>query len=66
VGQVEPEEGTFDFSFVDTLLELARERRVRLVLLRFATWKNNSPKYHGPAAERDGDVRQRPRLLAGG
>lgn len=44
-GQVEPVEGEFDFSFVDTLLAQARERGYRLVLLWFATWKNNSPKY---------------------
>jgi beta-galactosidase GanA len=43
--QVEPQEGQFDFSFVDTLLAGARERELRLVLLWFATWKNNSPKY---------------------
>jgi beta-galactosidase GanA len=43
--QVEPEEGRFDFSFVDSLLGGARERGLRLVLLWFATWKNNSPKY---------------------
>ncbi len=43
--QVEPEEGRFDFSFVDTLLREARQNRVRLVLLWFATWKNTSPQY---------------------
>lgn len=43
--QVEPREGQFDFSFVDILLEQARERDVRLILLWFATWKNNSPSY---------------------
>jgi len=43
--QVEPEEGRFDFGFVDTLLAQAREHEVRLILLWFATWKNNSPKY---------------------
>jgi beta-galactosidase GanA len=43
--QVEPVEGRFDFSFLDTLLEQARARRVRLVLLWFATWKNNGPNY---------------------
>ncbi len=43
--QVEPEEGKFDFSFVDTLLAQAREQRVRLVLLWFGTWKNNGPAY---------------------
>jgi beta-galactosidase GanA len=43
--QVEPEEGRFDFSFVDTLVKEARQRQVRLVLLWFATWKNTSPQY---------------------
>ena len=43
--QVEPEEGRFDFSFLDTLLAQARENNVRLVLLWFATWKNTSPAY---------------------
>ena len=43
--QVEAKEGTFDFSFVDTLLAQAREHKVRLVLLWFATWKNNGPNY---------------------
>ncbi|MCR6685186.1 DUF5597 domain-containing protein [Pseudoxanthomonas sp.] len=43
--QVEAEEGKFDFSFVDTLLAQAREKNVRLILLWFATWKNNAPHY---------------------
>ncbi|WP_084591936.1 DUF5597 domain-containing protein [Novosphingobium sp. MBES04] len=43
--QIEPEEGKFDFSAVDTLLEEARAHDVRLVLLWFATWKNTNPQY---------------------
>jgi len=43
--QVEPVEGQFDFSFVDTLVQQARERRLRVVLLWFGTWKNTSPQY---------------------
>ena len=43
--QIEPEEGRFDFTFVDTLLDQARAHDVRLVLLWFATWKNGSPSY---------------------
>jgi len=43
--QIEPVEGQFDFSFVDVLLKEARQRKVRLVLLWFATWKNNAPHY---------------------
>lgn len=43
--QIEPEQGKFDFSYLDTLIAEAKERDVRVVLLWFATWKNNSPKY---------------------
>jgi beta-galactosidase GanA len=43
--QIEARQGSFDFSFLDLLLAQAREHRVRLVLLWFATWKNNGPNY---------------------
>jgi beta-galactosidase GanA len=43
--QFEPERGGFDYSIVDLLLKEARERKVRLVLLWFATWKNGSAHY---------------------
>lgn len=43
--QIEPVEGHFDFSFLDTLVAQAREHHMRLVLLWFATWKNNGPAY---------------------
>lgn len=43
--QVEPVEGHFDFSFLDTLLEQARSRELRLILLWFGAWKNNGPNY---------------------
>lgn len=43
--QIEPTEGHFDFSFLDTLLTQARQHKVRLVLLWFGTWKNTSPSY---------------------
>ena len=43
--QVEPTEGRFDFSFVQTLLEQARQHDKRLVLLWFGTWKNTSYAY---------------------
>jgi len=44
-GQIEPKQGRFDFSFLDTLVKQAREHDVRLVLLWFASWKNNGPGY---------------------
>jgi beta-galactosidase GanA len=43
--QIEPTEDHFEFSFLDTLLEQARTRNLHVVLLWFATWKNNSPSY---------------------
>lgn len=43
--QIEPVEGRFDFSFLDTLLAQARERQVKLVILWFGTWKNTGPAY---------------------
>ncbi|HEU5080576.1 MAG TPA: DUF5597 domain-containing protein [Opitutaceae bacterium] len=43
--QIEPQEGTFDFSVVDTIIKQAREHKVRLVLLWFATWKNGNTDY---------------------
>ncbi|OKS85595.1 GH35 family beta-galactosidase [Mucilaginibacter polytrichastri] len=43
--QIEPQQGKFNFSIVDTLLAQARARQVRLVFLWFATWKNGSNHY---------------------
>ena len=43
--QIEPVEGKFDFSYVDTLVAQARQNKVKLVLLWFGTWKNTSPQY---------------------
>ncbi len=43
--QVEPEEGKFDLSFLQTLLDRARAHDKRVVLLWFGTWKNGGPGY---------------------
>ncbi|WP_419810061.1 DUF5597 domain-containing protein [Sphingomonas sp.] len=43
--QIEPEEGRFEFAYVDALLAGARAHRLRLVLLWFGTWKNTSSSY---------------------
>lgn len=45
---IEPVEGTFDFTSVDVMLELARERGLRLGLLWFGAWKN-AQCYYAPA-----------------
>lgn len=43
--QVEPQQGKFNFSLIDTLLIQARQHNKRLILLWFATWKNGSNHY---------------------
>lgn len=43
--QIEPQEGKFDFTYLDALLKGAREHHLHVVLLWFATWKNTSPSY---------------------
>ncbi len=51
--QLEPEQGNFAFSIVDTMLSQARQHHVRLVLLWFATWKNGSNHYMPGWMKRD-------------
>ena len=41
----EPEEGSFDFTLVDTAIEEARRSDLRLVLLWFGAWKNSMSCY---------------------
>ena len=41
----EPREGKFDFSLVNDLILAARERKIRLVLLWFGSWKNSMSCY---------------------
>ncbi|WP_445192431.1 DUF5597 domain-containing protein [Sphingomonas sp. Tas61C01] len=43
--QVEPQEGRFDLSFLQSLLDQARQHDKRVVLLWFGTWKNTSLSY---------------------
>lgn len=43
--QIEPVEGHFDFSWLDTLVPQARQNGVRLDLLWFGTWKNTGGGY---------------------
>ena len=41
----EPEEGHYDFTLVDQLVEDARQHGLRLVLLWFGSWKNSMSSY---------------------
>jgi hypothetical protein len=43
--QIEAQQGEYDFSIVQLLLDQARENDKRLILLWFATWKNGSNHY---------------------
>ena len=61
--QIEAQEGKFDFSFLDTLLEQAREHKVRLVLLWFGTWKNTGFNYTPSWVKLDG--KRFPRMTDG-
>ena len=42
---MEPEEGRFDFSLVDGLIQDARRYNLRLILLWFGSWKNGKSTY---------------------
>lgn len=53
--QIEPSEGQFHFEFVDELLKQASKRNIKLVILWFATWKNNAPHYAPAWVKLDND-----------
>jgi len=42
---IEPQEGKFDFSLVDQMLEGARKQGLHLIILWFASWKNGYSMY---------------------
>jgi beta-galactosidase GanA len=50
---IEPQEGRFDFSSLDGLIEDARAHRMHLVLLWFGTWKNSMSSYVPSWVKRD-------------
>lgn len=43
--QIEPKEGSFDFSILDHWIDTAREHNIHLVLLWFGSWKNAFSNY---------------------
>ncbi|HEU5403440.1 MAG TPA: DUF5597 domain-containing protein [Terriglobales bacterium] len=51
--QMEPEQGKFDFSNVDLLVNGAREHNLHLILLWFGTWKNGQAHYVPEWIKRD-------------
>ena len=42
---IEPEEGRFNFSLVDGLIQSARRNNLRLIFLWFGSWKNGMSSY---------------------
>jgi hypothetical protein len=59
--QLEAEEGHFDFSNVDQIVEGARAHNLRVVLLWFGTWKNGNMHY-APAWVKT-DTKRFPRVI---
>lgn len=59
--QIEPIEGHFDFSWVDTLIAQARLNNVRLVPLWFGAYKNTSASYAPEWVK--SDTRRFPRMM---
>ena len=43
--QIEPQEGKFDFTYVDAAIAGAQESHLRLVILWFGSWKNGTSTY---------------------
>lgn len=43
--QIEPQQGRFDFSVIDAVIEQARANDTKLVLLWFGAWKNSMSTY---------------------
>jgi len=62
---IEPAEGTYDFASVTRVIEQARQRKLRVVLLWFGSWKNGMSSYAPAWVKRD--TRRFPRAeVAGG
>ena len=51
--QVEPDEGKFDFSVFDGILQDAQKSKLKLVILWFASWKNGQSSYMPMWVKRD-------------
>jgi len=51
--QIEPQEGKFDFTVLDNVIEGARRHNIRLGLLWFGSWKNSLSSYAPDWVKRD-------------
>ena len=59
--KIEPQEGKFDFTSIDYMVELCRKAKIKLVILWFASWKNGDFSY-APAWVKS-DQKRFPRVL---
>ena len=64
-GQIEPQEGKFDFSELDGIIRDARSHNLRLVLLWFATWKNGQSSYPPGWVKKDFERFPRAQIVGG-
>jgi hypothetical protein len=62
---IEPEEGKYDFTLVDGLLDGARKHNLRLVLLWFGSWKNGLSSFTPEWVKADQQRFPRARLTSG-
>jgi beta-galactosidase GanA len=53
--QFEPQEGKFDYSLIDFILKNAIEKKLKVVLIWFATWKNGESSYVPIWVKKDGN-----------
>jgi hypothetical protein len=61
---IEPEEGKYDFTLVDGLLEQARQNHLRVVFLWLASWKNGMSSYEPVWVKQD--THRFPRVVENG
>jgi len=62
---VEPEEGKFDFSLVDSLLEGARKNHEHVIFIWFGSWKNSISSFAPGWVKRDSARFPRVRIYGG-
>lgn len=53
---IEEQEGTYNFSIVDSLVDQAREENMKLILLWFGLWKNSESMYVPGWMKKDSDT----------
>lgn len=59
--QFEPEEGTFDYSLIDSHIKTATDHNLKLVILWFGSWKNGESHYTPNWVKTD--MKRFPRML---